>query len=224
MIRQTIRQHRNTPLTEGPIWIALVRLSVPIILANILQTAYQLTDTFWVGRLERPCRGGGFAGVSDYFFVHCHGGRAADRRHGADCPVSRQGRSTGRQPRGGANAAVVLRRVAGAGRGRISGFRPGHSLHGRRARRAARCRAVSASHVSRLRVCVRLLCVPGVDARPGHGLPANVHRAGHGAVEFSARSVFHFRLGTRFPRWAWPARQWPRCVPRPSPWPSAWGC
>jgi len=26
-------------------------LSVPIIFANILQTAYQLTDTFWVGRL-----------------------------------------------------------------------------------------------------------------------------------------------------------------------------
>ena len=29
-----------------------MRLSVPIILANILQTAYQLTDTFWVGRLS----------------------------------------------------------------------------------------------------------------------------------------------------------------------------
>jgi putative MATE family efflux protein len=38
--------------TEGPISLALVRLSVPIILANILQTAYQLTDTFWVGRLS----------------------------------------------------------------------------------------------------------------------------------------------------------------------------
>ena len=39
-------------LTEGPIWIALLRLSVPIILANILQVGYQLTDTFWVGRLS----------------------------------------------------------------------------------------------------------------------------------------------------------------------------
>jgi len=29
----------------------LIALSIPIILANILQTAYQLTDTFWVGRL-----------------------------------------------------------------------------------------------------------------------------------------------------------------------------
>jgi len=29
----------------------LITLSVPIIFANLLQTAYQLTDTFWVGRL-----------------------------------------------------------------------------------------------------------------------------------------------------------------------------
>src|SRR5919201_6724296 len=35
-------------LTEG----ALVRLSIPIIAANILQTAYQITDTFWVGQLS----------------------------------------------------------------------------------------------------------------------------------------------------------------------------
>src|SRR4029078_11495024 len=57
MIRQTIRRHYGKPLTEGPIWIALVRLSVPIILSNILQTAYQLTDTFWVGRLSDPAVG-----------------------------------------------------------------------------------------------------------------------------------------------------------------------
>ena len=38
-------------LTEGPILKSLIALSVPIIFANILQTAYQLTDTFWVGRL-----------------------------------------------------------------------------------------------------------------------------------------------------------------------------
>jgi len=31
-------------LTEGPIFKSLITLSVPIILANILQTVYQLTD------------------------------------------------------------------------------------------------------------------------------------------------------------------------------------
>jgi len=38
-------------LTEGPILQSLLTLSLPIIIANFLHTAYQLTDTFWVGRL-----------------------------------------------------------------------------------------------------------------------------------------------------------------------------
>jgi putative MATE family efflux protein len=43
--------YKKNNLTEGPILKSLLVLSVPIIFANILQTAYQLTDTFWVGRL-----------------------------------------------------------------------------------------------------------------------------------------------------------------------------
>lgn len=38
-------------LVEGPIFRGLLTLAVPIVLANVLQTVYQLTDTFWVGRL-----------------------------------------------------------------------------------------------------------------------------------------------------------------------------
>lgn len=38
-------------LTEGSAISALIRLAVPIVFANLLQTAYQLIDTFWVGRL-----------------------------------------------------------------------------------------------------------------------------------------------------------------------------
>ncbi len=38
-------------LTEGSIIKSLVTLSIPITLANILQTAYQLTDTYWVWKL-----------------------------------------------------------------------------------------------------------------------------------------------------------------------------
>ena len=37
--------------TQGPILKALFTLAIPIVFANILQTAYQLVDTFWVGRL-----------------------------------------------------------------------------------------------------------------------------------------------------------------------------
>ena len=38
-------------LTSGSIVQALARLAVPIVITNLLHSAYQLTDTFWVGRL-----------------------------------------------------------------------------------------------------------------------------------------------------------------------------
>ncbi len=38
-------------LTEGSITKSIFALSIPIVVSNLLQTAYNLTDTFWVGRL-----------------------------------------------------------------------------------------------------------------------------------------------------------------------------
>lgn len=43
--------NRQALLLQGPIPRALWSLAVPIILGNVLQTSYQLTDAFWVGRL-----------------------------------------------------------------------------------------------------------------------------------------------------------------------------
>jgi putative MATE family efflux protein len=48
----TAERHAHRSLTEGSIVSALLRLSIPIVLANILQVAYQLTDTFWAGQLS----------------------------------------------------------------------------------------------------------------------------------------------------------------------------
>jgi putative MATE family efflux protein len=39
-------------LTEGSIIKALIRISIPVTISNLLQTMYQITDTFWVGRLS----------------------------------------------------------------------------------------------------------------------------------------------------------------------------
>lgn len=36
---------------EGPVLRSLIKLSLPIVLANMLQAGYQLVDAFWVGRL-----------------------------------------------------------------------------------------------------------------------------------------------------------------------------
>ena len=44
-------QNKPNKLTEGSILKSLITLALPVIFVNILQTAYQLTDTFWVGRL-----------------------------------------------------------------------------------------------------------------------------------------------------------------------------
>ncbi len=38
-------------LIDGPILPALLTLAWPVVLSNLLQTAYNLADTYWVGRL-----------------------------------------------------------------------------------------------------------------------------------------------------------------------------
>ncbi|MGA7371235.1 MAG: MATE family efflux transporter, partial [Methyloceanibacter sp.] len=45
---------RRRMFLQGPIAPALFRLAIPIILGNALQSGYQLTDAFWVGRLGAP--------------------------------------------------------------------------------------------------------------------------------------------------------------------------
>ena len=43
-------QRRKT-LLEGSVWKSILLIALPVTFANILQTVYQLIDTFWVGRL-----------------------------------------------------------------------------------------------------------------------------------------------------------------------------
>src|ERR1700679_1949838 len=45
------RTKKPNALLQGPILQSLLKLAIPIVLANILQSAYQLIDAFWVGRL-----------------------------------------------------------------------------------------------------------------------------------------------------------------------------
>lgn len=45
------RARPSGALLQGSIAKSLLRLAGPVVLANVLQTVYQLTDTFWVGRL-----------------------------------------------------------------------------------------------------------------------------------------------------------------------------
>jgi putative MATE family efflux protein len=45
------RSKKQKIIMEGPIIKALIAISAPIVLANVLHSAYHFTDAFWVGRL-----------------------------------------------------------------------------------------------------------------------------------------------------------------------------
>ncbi len=47
----SVLAERRQMLLEGPVGPALWKLSLPIIMGNLLQTGYHMTDAFWVGRL-----------------------------------------------------------------------------------------------------------------------------------------------------------------------------
>lgn len=48
-----MRKQNNSQedLIQGPLFPAIVRLAIPLVLANLMQTAYNIIDTYWVGRL-----------------------------------------------------------------------------------------------------------------------------------------------------------------------------
>ena len=62
-------QMKKNHLLEGSVLKSLVMISVPIILGNVLQTVYQLIDTFWVGRLGESAVAAVSLGFPILFFL-----------------------------------------------------------------------------------------------------------------------------------------------------------
>ena len=50
---KTNSKNNFSNLAEMPILKAIIILSIPILITNLLQTVYQITDTFWVGQLGK---------------------------------------------------------------------------------------------------------------------------------------------------------------------------
>lgn len=44
--------NKHTYITEGPIFGSLMKLALPIMLSQLMQTLYNLADTFWVGKVS----------------------------------------------------------------------------------------------------------------------------------------------------------------------------
>src|SRR5690606_36450583 len=51
LLSTSVFMSASKKFTEGKILGSLVSIAIPIIFSNILQSAYQLIDTFWLGRL-----------------------------------------------------------------------------------------------------------------------------------------------------------------------------
>ena len=49
-IRSKFKSQEDLDLTGGPVGKNLFYLSLPVIVINLLQTAYNLADTFWLGQ------------------------------------------------------------------------------------------------------------------------------------------------------------------------------
>ncbi|MFP4588894.1 MAG: MATE family efflux transporter, partial [Candidatus Acetothermia bacterium] len=52
-MQKLFRSKENIDLTSGSLAKPLFYLSLPVIITNLLRTAYNLVDTFWVGRLSK---------------------------------------------------------------------------------------------------------------------------------------------------------------------------
>lgn len=52
-IKKLFRSKKDINLTSGSLIKPLFYLSLPVIITNLLRTAYSLADTFWVGRLSK---------------------------------------------------------------------------------------------------------------------------------------------------------------------------
>ena len=53
---ERLQKRHETDLTKGPILKTLIALSLPIMLSNFMQTLYNLTDMFWLGKLGEAAR------------------------------------------------------------------------------------------------------------------------------------------------------------------------
>ena len=52
-IKENLNERRHDLYTKGPILRTILILTLPIAIGNFLQTAYQITDIFWVGQLGK---------------------------------------------------------------------------------------------------------------------------------------------------------------------------
>ena len=186
---------RKKLFLEGPIGTALIRLAIPIILGNVLQTGYQLTDAFWVGRLGAAAVAAVSVSFPVTFLVIALGAGLGI----AGATLSAQYMGAGRQDMVNHVAAQTMMMVTsprsclGAAGYVLApylldllGVAP--DVYARRARFHARL-------LRRHHLRLPLRHVSGVDARRRRNPDSAYDRARHRDSEFSLDPLFIFGLG-----------------------------
>lgn len=69
MLKSELKLCKDSTLLKGPLLLPLIKLSLPIILANLSQSLYGLTDAFWLGRLSKEAFASTSVTRSVVFFV-----------------------------------------------------------------------------------------------------------------------------------------------------------
>jgi Na+-driven multidrug efflux pump len=80
-VRSPFRSRDELEFTSGSVGWPLYHLALPVVVTTLLQTVYNLTDTFWVGRYGSPELAAlTFSFPLVFLFVALGDGRARTRR------------------------------------------------------------------------------------------------------------------------------------------------
>ena len=188
-------------LLEGPILRSLLTLAVPIVAANILQSAYQIIDAFWVGRLG----GAAVAAVSLSFPVMFLMFAIGAGLSIAGSTLIAQFVGAGNHKMVGHVAGQTLLMVIAASLvlGTTGFFAAPALLRLMGVAPDVYDGALGFMRVSFIGPDLQFLVLrlPGDHALDRSRDPAGVHRAGHGVPELCPRSAADLRLGTGARLW-----------------------
>ena len=182
-------------LLEGPILRSLLALAVPIVAANALQSAYQLIDAFWVGRLGGAAVAAVSVSFPAMFLTFAIGGGLS--MAGSTLIAQYVGARNQRMVGHVAGQTLLMVALVSIVLGAIGFFGAPALL-----RLMGVAPDVYPGALGFMRVSfaghalqLHLFRLPVDHARHRPAEPAGLHRARHGVPELRARSAVHLRLG-----------------------------
>lgn len=88
----------ETFMKEKPIFPLLLGMGMPMVLSMLVNSLYNIVDSYFVALDQRECHGSAVSGISDPEFHQCHGhwfrgGDQRSDRHSEEVPEKRMKRA-----------------------------------------------------------------------------------------------------------------------------------